>query len=70
MNAAQSAIGNLDLDKLSDGDKAELRQFLGNQQQRAQIQTRSFSTPPYFAASRMILYWKERKTEKKRKNRS
>lgn len=44
MNAAQSAIGNLDLDKLNESDKAELRQFLGNQQQRAQIQTRSW--PP------------------------
>jgi hypothetical protein len=44
MNAAQSAVGNLDLDRLNDADKAELRQFLGNQQQRAQIQTRP--SPP------------------------
>lgn len=45
MNAAQSAVGNLDLERLNDADKAELRQFLGNQQQRAQIQTRPLPLP-------------------------
>lgn len=40
MNSAQAAVENIDLEKLNDQDKAELRQFLGNQQQRSQIQSR------------------------------
>ncbi|UKZ79348.1 Mitochondrial import inner membrane translocase subunit tim8 [Trichoderma virens FT-333] len=38
MNAAQTGIENLDLEKLNDKDKTELRQFLANEQQRSQIQ--------------------------------
>lgn len=45
MNAAQTGIENLDLEKLSDKDKTELRQFLANEQQRSQIQARK---SPYF----------------------
>ena len=44
MNAAQTGIENLDLEKLNDKDKAELRQFLANEQQRSQIQSRE--SPP------------------------
>jgi import inner membrane translocase subunit TIM8 len=40
MNAAQTGIENLDLEKLNDKDKTELRQFLANEQQRSQIQAR------------------------------
>lgn len=40
MNAAQAGVENLDLEKLNDKDKAELRQFLANEQQRSQIQSR------------------------------
>ncbi|KID99137.1 CorA family metal ion transporter, partial [Metarhizium majus ARSEF 297] len=39
MNAAQAGVENLDLEKLNDKDKAELRQFLANEQQRSQIQS-------------------------------
>jgi hypothetical protein len=42
MNSTQAAIENVDLDKLNDADKAELRQFLNTQQQRSQIQSRTF----------------------------
>ena len=41
MNAIQGGVENLDLDRLNDSDKGELRQFLNNEQQRAQIQTRT-----------------------------
>lgn len=41
MNAAQTGIENLDLEKLNDKDKTELRQFLANEQQRSQIQART-----------------------------
>jgi import inner membrane translocase subunit TIM8 len=41
MNAAQTGVENLDLEKLNDKDKAELRQFLANEQQRSQIQSRT-----------------------------
>ncbi|KAL6850883.1 Mitochondrial import inner membrane translocase subunit tim8 [Amphichorda felina] len=41
MNSTQAAIENVDLEKLNDQDKAELRQFLGNQQQRSQIQSQT-----------------------------
>lgn len=40
MNSAQAGVENLDLEKLNDQDKAELRQFLANEQQRSQIQSR------------------------------
>ncbi|KJZ73364.1 Mitochondrial import inner membrane translocase subunit TIM8 [Hirsutella minnesotensis 3608] len=39
MSTAQSGIDNLDLDRLNDTDKAELRQFLANEQQRSRIQS-------------------------------
>ncbi|GAO19684.1 hypothetical protein UVI_02022560 [Ustilaginoidea virens] len=41
MNAAQTGVDNLDLEKLNDKDKAELRQFLANEQQRSQIQSQT-----------------------------
>ncbi|KAF4120283.1 mitochondrial import inner membrane translocase subunit TIM8 [Geosmithia morbida] len=41
MNTAQSSLDNVDLDKLNDQDKQELRQFLNNQQQRSQIQSQT-----------------------------
>lgn len=40
MNSAQSSFDNADLERLSDKDKGDLRQFLANEQQRATIQTR------------------------------
>lgn len=40
MNSAQAGVENLDLEKLNDQDKAELRQFLANEQQRSHIQSR------------------------------
>ncbi|KAG5917616.1 Mitochondrial import inner membrane translocase subunit tim8 [Claviceps capensis] len=43
MNAAQNGVDNLDLEKLNDKDKAELRQFLANEQQRSQIQSQTHS---------------------------
>lgn len=43
MNSTQAAVDNIDLEKLNDQDKAELRQFLNNQQQRSQIQSRASS---------------------------
>ena len=46
MNAATSGVDNLDLERLNDADKSELRQFLANEQQRSQIQTRSYSSKP------------------------
>lgn len=42
MNAAQSNFESADLDRLNDKDKADLRQFLANEQQRSQIQAREF----------------------------
>lgn len=42
-------LANADLDKLNDQDKAELRQFLANEQQRSQIQAR-MSLCPYLLA--------------------
>ena len=41
MNSTQAAIENVDLEKLNDQDKTELRQFLNTQQQRSQIQSRT-----------------------------
>lgn len=46
MNAAQNGVDNLDLEKLNDKDKAELRQFLANEQQRSQIQSRTSILSP------------------------
>jgi hypothetical protein len=40
MSSLQSNSDDLNTDKLNDQDKAELRQFLSNEQQRAQIQAR------------------------------
>jgi hypothetical protein len=50
MSTAQSAIENLDLERLNDADKAEIRQFLSNQQQRTQIQSRK--KHPFITTSR------------------
>ncbi|KAK5997408.1 Mitochondrial import inner membrane translocase subunit TIM8 [Cladobotryum mycophilum] len=41
MNSAQTSMENLDLEKLNDKDKTELRQFLANEQQRSQIQSQT-----------------------------
>jgi import inner membrane translocase subunit TIM8 len=41
MSATQNAVENLDLQKLNDQDKAEIRQFLENQQQRSSIQSQT-----------------------------
>lgn len=43
MNVTQTGIESLDLERLNDKDKAELRQFLANEQQRSQIQSREFT---------------------------
>ncbi|KFA65448.1 hypothetical protein S40285_00460 [Stachybotrys chlorohalonatus IBT 40285] len=40
-----SHINDGDVDRLNDQDKAELRQFLSNEQQRSQIQSRQSSQP-------------------------
>lgn len=45
MNSAQTGVENLDLEKLNDKDKADLRQFLANEQQRSQIQSRESRLP-------------------------
>lgn len=58
MNAASTGLENMDLDRLNDKDKADLRQFLANEQQRSQIQSRSFS--PCLdarAATQVSVYW-------------
>lgn len=58
MNAAQTGVENLDIEKLNDKDKAELRQFLANEQQRSQIQSRksvSNSHPATTAACLWLL---------------
>lgn len=46
MNAASTGLENMDLDRLNDKDKADLRQFLANEQQRSQIQSRMFFSLP------------------------
>ena len=43
MNAASTGLENMDLERLNDKDKADLRQFLANEQQRSQIQSRPFT---------------------------
>lgn len=40
MDSSRQALDNADLDKLNDKDKQELRQFLSNESQRSQIQSR------------------------------
>lgn len=45
MNSTTAAIDNLDIEKLNDSDKGELRQFLQTQQQRSQIQSRMLPPP-------------------------
>lgn len=40
MESSKQALQNTDLEQLNDKDKAELRQFLANEQQRSQIQSR------------------------------
>lgn len=56
MNAAQTGIENLDLEKLNDKDKTELRQFLANEQQRSQIQARTLSLLPPSSSSFSLNY--------------
>lgn len=41
MNTAQAGLENADLERLNDKDKADLRQFLANEEQRAMIQSRT-----------------------------
>lgn len=43
MNTAQAGLENADLERLNDKDKADLRQFLANEEQRAMIQSRMAS---------------------------
>ncbi|KAF7548647.1 hypothetical protein G7046_g8597 [Stylonectria norvegica] len=43
MNASQASLENADLERLNDKDKADLRQFLANEQQRSQIQSQTHS---------------------------
>lgn len=45
MSAAQPSFESADLERLNDKDKAELRQFLANEQQRSQIQARKSCAP-------------------------
>lgn len=46
MDSGMSSLEQSDLDRLNDKDKAELRQFITNEQQRTRIQARkSFSLP-------------------------
>ncbi|RBQ94434.1 hypothetical protein VDGD_06305 [Verticillium dahliae] len=44
MDASRQGIENSDLEKLNDKDKQELRQFLANESQRSQIQSRAYLT--------------------------
>lgn len=48
MSSQQISIDNADLEKLNDKDRNDLRQFLANEQQRSQIQARTFTllVPP------------------------
>ncbi|KAJ0338801.1 hypothetical protein COL154_008729 [Colletotrichum chrysophilum] len=41
MESSKQALQNTDLEQLNDKDKAELRQFLANEQQRSQIQSQT-----------------------------
>ncbi|KAI8298517.1 Mitochondrial import inner membrane translocase subunit TIM8 [Colletotrichum sp. SAR11_59] len=41
MESSMQALQNTDLEQLNDKDKAELRQFLANEQQRSQIQSQT-----------------------------
>ncbi|CEJ87616.1 Putative Zn-finger protein [[Torrubiella] hemipterigena] len=41
MNTAQAGLENADLERLNDKDKADLRQFLANEEQRAMIQSQT-----------------------------
>lgn len=52
MSAAQPNFESADLERLNDKDKAELRQFLANEQQRSQIQARKSSAPSLKARCR------------------
>ena len=45
MSSTDFSIDQADIDKLNDKDKAELRQFFANEEQRARIQSRT-ATPP------------------------
>lgn len=46
MNASQG-LENADLERLNDKDKADLRQFLANEEQRAMIQSRRRRSSPF-----------------------
>lgn len=45
MDSSRQALENADLEKLNDKDKQELRQFLANESQRSQIQSRKLLSP-------------------------
>ncbi len=45
MSSTDFSIDQADLDKLNDKDKAELRQFFANEEQRARIQSRTAPSP-------------------------
>jgi hypothetical protein len=56
MDSSRQALENADLEKLNDKDKQELRQFLANESQRSQIQSRqSPYSPAAFARLLTIL---------------
>lgn len=42
MDATSVTLDQTNLDRLSDKDKAELRQFIANEQQRTRVQSRAF----------------------------
>jgi import inner membrane translocase subunit TIM8 len=46
MSSSDFTIDQADLEKLNDKDKAELRQFFSNEEQRARIQARNTLPPP------------------------
>ncbi len=46
MSSTDFTIDQSDLEKLNDKDKAELRQFFSNEEQRTRIQARTLPPPP------------------------
>jgi len=42
MDSSSATIEQADINRLSEKDKAELRQFIGNEEQRKRIQSRSY----------------------------
>lgn len=63
MSSSDFSIEQSDLEKLSDKDKTELRQFFANEEQRSRIQSRMFIRICYplsfqkYSSSQMLLFW-------------